>query len=1407
MPSLQYQPNQMTSKVSELKFSMQNDVRMRECGVMEVKERKLNRGNLYGPYLEYSPLDSRLGLSVPKGTCSTCNLPVSECPGHFGYINLELPVFHYGFFKHIIRVLQSICKSCSHILLSDEKKRMFFKKIRLPSLTYLHKVKLHRQITNTCKLCPVCFNCGYKNGIVKSVPRSFMKIMHDRSKIFGHDRLRLALEKKPHLGNFNKRAKVTLINPVKALRLFENIPNEDLIFLVMDENGGHPMNMISQRFPVPPASIRPSVPCASKLGSTEDDLTMKLSEIVFVNMVIKRHRETGCREYMYRQSWEYLQVLCALYINSDISYLPKNITARSHRRCLFQRLKGKMGRFRKNLSGKRVNYSSRTVISPDPNLRVDQIGVPVQVAKQLTFPDRITERNRSWLQKLVQNGPEKHPGALFYISSETGVKKSLRFANREHIAQTVKLGDTVERHMVDGDYVLFNRQPSLHKQSIMCHQVKVLPYRTFRFNECSCTPYNADFDGDEMNVHFPQTHEARAESVLLMNIKDNVITSRNGEPLIAPTQDFITGAYLLTRKDCFFGKLDAWRIVGAILHAENGVQHVDLPMPAILKPIPLWTGKQLFNLVLRPNRQCNVLLNLTAKGKNYKGNLEMCPNEGYVIIRNSCLLTGVMDKSMVGSGSKIGVIYALLRDYGSEVAMQVMWRISRVAIEFLTHHGFSIGIDDLMPNDKLIQDKKRLIKEGYDRCDGYIEEFKSGLLSVHPGCSEEDTLEAIVLRELSDVRNQTGQACFNQLNVYNSPLTMAMCGSKGSVINISQMIACVGQQAIAGRRPTEGFQRRSLPHFMKNDKSPVARGFVEASFFTGLEPCQFFFHTMAGREGLIDSAVKTAETGYMQRRLVKCMEDLCVHYDETVRNAKGSIIQFAFGQDGIDPMHAETDSVVVNLEHLWEHCRNVNLDDKDRLNHKEMLGLVMEKFSHPFNCSGFFLNAVKTFCGRKAMEVKRVVELTERCRQHAGDHCSVRTAVCGSCYAMELKRKVLVKEKSVSERQFVGFLEECQRRYQQALIHPGTAVGAISATSIGEPSTQMTLKTFHFAGVASMNITQGVPRIREIINAAANILTPVVTCSLVDESSASLAHLIKGRLERTTLNDITEMFATVFGPKNFFLTIKLSTSRIRLLQLEITPASVVRALLQAKLKVPLSVKDVALRGDSIIIVYPPEGKNFTPLQSLYYLKNYLPKVIVHGLPSVKRCIIQADEQTGEKYKLLVETRDYLSVIATEGVDTAKTVSNHPIDVAKVLGIEAAREVIITEIMNTMAGHGIGLDFRHVMMLADLMTNNGEVVGMTRFGLPKIKDSVLLLASFENTCEHLFNAAYHGHQDNLSGVSESIIMGVPISIGTGMFGMMVDLKKPKLAPGTSIFQQCLKEIAAPTTTKEDQEPDD
>lgn len=1431
-------------KIKEVQFGIMSPQDVVKQGVVEVATRELYDLDGGRTLKKNGALDARMGTSSKSGACETCGEGLQNCNGHFGHVKLALPAFHIGYFKAITTMLQNICKDCARILLDENQRRQYLKMLRTPNIDNLRRTGICKKINEQCKKARTCPHCGAINGVVKKTGP--LKITHDKFRAFNTSTAakkippesKILFDKsfadaKKANNDLEKHVKKAMddLNPLKVLNLFKQVLPSDCELLGMNPEKGRPEMFIWQYVPAPPVCIRPSVQQDS--ASNEDDLTVKLTEIIFMSSLIRAGLQKGKPIQTLMEQWDYMQAQIAMYIDSSQPSITRNYTDLKPIRGFCQRLKGKQGRFRGNLSGKRVDFSGRTVISPDPNLSIEQVAVPILVAKNLTYPEKVSRYNIVKLRRCVENGTEIWPGANYIIKKGTDFKMFLKFGDRRRAAENLQIGDIVERHLEDNDVVLFNRQPSLHKLSILSHYAKIRPWKTFRLNECVCNPYNADFDGDEMNLHVPQTEEARTEAIQLMGVKNNLCTPRNGEPIIAAIQDFITAAYLLSSKDRFYDRKTFGQIC---MYMVDGDHTINLPPPAIIKPQALWTGKQIFNVLMRPNRKCPVRVNLDAKCRDYKpiaGQIpDLCANDGFLVIRGSEVMCGLMDKSTVGSGKKDSVFYVILRDYGPDEAVKAMNRLAKLCARWLANQGFSIGINDVLPGAILRREKDMMVEEAYKQCDDLIMQFKEGKLEKAAGCDEETTLENKVQGILSNVRDKVGDICMRELSKYNSPLIMACSGSKGSKINVSQMVACVGQQVIAGKRVPDGFDDRSLPHFAKNSKQPPSKGFVRNSFFSGLTPTEFLFHAISGREGLVDTAVKTAETGYMSRRLMKSLEDLSANYDETVRTSASGIVQFRYGGDSLDPVDMEGDAKPVNFNRTFCHSENITFDNTDRgllpyelqalcdeviaplearqvrkdlvgniisdLRYSKMTGRAADMALDELESLRCFYKDIRNYVSEKA---KALADLRERFglpRQYEPPNEDQNGVDLESFFPVS-KVKAVNQVLRISERCLRQFLAQCLTKYEKAKIEPGSAVGAVGAQSIGEPGTQMTLKTFHFAGVASMNVTLGVPRIKEIINASKNISTPIITCTLVTKNDERAARVVKGRMEKTYLSDIIHYIEDVCASDDSYVSIRIDYRTIEALQLELTVDDIINALVKAKLKI--SRQDINAIGNKIRIYVRelgPKERSMKEERDVYIrvqaLKRALPDVVVNGYPNAVRAVVKKNDKTGEN-ELLVEGYGLRQCMNTDGVVGTQTKSNHIMEMREVLGIEAARGSIIGEVSYTMREHGMDIDPRHMQLLGDVMTYKGEVLGITRFGLAKMRDSVLQLASFEKTTDHLFDAAFHMKTDEVQGVSECIILGQSMTIGTGSFGvvrkLMVDDKD--LKPKRQFFEDFWKDI--------------
>nr|CCC51227.1 DNA-directed RNA polymerase iii largest subunit [Trypanosoma vivax Y486] len=1438
-----------------------------------------------GTVKEFGVNDTRLGVCDRSSVCGTCGLGYVDCVGHPGHIDLGAPVFHLGFFSTVMRICRTICKRCSHVLLDNVEIDYYKRRLSSTKLEPLQRAMLIKMIQTDAYKTRVCLKCGGLNGVVRRIRP--MRLVHEKCRVVLR-RGEESVEDPSKLFDvelrtarlYNKSLEECrdyvhdFLDPVRVRQLFQAIPPEEFALLGLAP-GVSPLDLLMTTLLVPPVQVRPRG-SSGTATIRDDDLTAQYNDILVSADTLQ---DGSLDATKYTETWEMLQMRAARLLDSALPGFPPNVRT-SDLKSYAQRLKSKHGRFRCNLSGKRVDYSGRSVISPDPNLDVDELAVPLRVARVLTYPQRVYKCNHELMRRLVRNGPYVHPGAVTVYLAQEGSSKSLKNErDRERLAARLAVGDIVERHLMNGDIVLFNRQPSLHRVSMMAHRARVLPFRTFRFNECCCAPYNADFDGDEMNVHFVQTEEARAEALHLMSTARNIISAKNGEPIIACTQDFLAAAYLVTARDVF---LDRSQLSQFVSHWLGSGEQFRLPVPAILKPVELWTGKQLFELIIRPSPEVGVLLSLEAPTKFYsREGRHDCVAEGYVSFIDSRYISGRMDKRLLGGGSKDGLFARLHTLAGGQYTARVMSRIAQFTSRYLTNYGFSLGLGDVAPTTELNELKSAVLKRSFEKCNQLIESAKSGLMEPLPGLTVRQSLETRLNAELSKVRDECGTAAVQTLSVdTNIPLIMVNSGSKGSALNIAQMMACVGQQTVNGKRILNAFQDRSLPHFHRFEEAPSARGFVASSFYSGLTPTEFFFHTMAGREGLVDTAVKTAETGYIYRRLMKAMENLSVRYDGTVRNTKGDVVQLRHGEDGLDPQLMEGSSgTPLNLEQEWLSARaayarklnclrnakrflgdvnGVNISRKrrgwslgsweDHMEHISLLPAEVMPFVESFLCpcattseacesqgragatqcrskedlraallgkfardsSVKFKEEIRSFFAKKIKQQERIrvfLGLTSP-DQCTGQYCSESTAQSSAiCEAKREERRVERSENMKMENRgdeedksdpcvleelqvelipltpamIKAFLEQCAQKYVRKFCEPSTPCGAIAAQSVGEPSTQMTLRTFHFAGVSSMNITQGVPRLVEVINANRNIATPVITAPVrqlpgeekSSESFVQRVRHVKAQVERVLLREVTLEIVEVCSARDFCLRVHLNMDVITRLQLPINAFTVRQRILAAAARPmsPLRILNedcVMAISPEALVVYPGYQTERNVHYLLRTILGLLPDVVVGGIGGINRAMISSNGT-----EVLAEGAELRAVMSLPSVEGSRVTCNHVAVIERVLGIEAARQVIVDEIQNILKAYSLSIDIRHVYLLADLMTQRGVVLGITRYGIQKMNFNVLTLASFERTTDHLYNAAATQRVDRNLSVSDSIIVGKTVPLGTTSFGLLLD----------------------------------
>ena len=803
-------------------------------------------------------MDVRLGVIDPGLRCKTCGGKLKECIGHFGHVDLARPVVHLKYIDIILISLRSTCRECGKLLAAEKKVLDQLEEIELDE-TEGEEEATKKQIRK------------FRTSV-----KSIKKCPHCKAKQFS-----IKIEKPTTMMEDDKR-----ISPLEIKKRLEKISDSDIEILGLDSLYARPDWGILSLLPVPPVTIRPSITLQTGERS-EDDLTHKLGDIVRINQRLFENINAGAPEIIVEDLWDLLQYHINTYFDNEISQVPP---AR-HRsgqplKTLSERIKSKEGRFRHNLAGKRVNYAARTVISPDSKIELNEVGVPLVIALDLTVPERVTEWNIKRLKKYLENGPTVYPGCNYVVRPD-GKKKRITEETHKQLIEELQPGFIVERHLMDNDIAIFNRQPSLHKMSIMAHRVKVIPGKSFRLNPCVCSPYGADFDGDEMNLHVPQTEEARAEAEILMEVQTQIITPKNGLNVIGCAADPITGNYLLT-KNMTLNKDEAVQIL-----MNLGIDDIE----RLSKFKETVSGKEVFSALLPDDfnfthysRKC---------GKCEKQKKDFCDDDLCVMIKNGKMLCGIIDKKIIGvdSGSLIRALYS---QYGEDKGIKILGKIFRLGIEAITFNGFTTSIADTDLPQETISKYKEILSSSERRVAQYIEQYENKEMSALPGLTVEETLEINILQTLNKTRNKVGEAVAEVSNEKNPLLIMSSSGAKGNLLNLAMMSACVGQQSLRGKRIPNGYKNRTLSLFKKGDLSPKSRGFIRSGYRDGLDHIDFFIHAMTGRDSLMDTALRTPKSGYLYRRLSSALQDIKIDYDNTVRDGNENILQFEYGEDSLD---------------------------------------------------------------------------------------------------------------------------------------------------------------------------------------------------------------------------------------------------------------------------------------------------------------------------------------------------------------------------------------------------------------------------------------------------------------------------------------------------------------------------
>ena len=1274
----------MTYQIKSIAFGILSDEDIDRMSVCEVD--KPNLSNDHG-----CVYDPRMGVINQNVMCQTCTKNVWQCPGHFGHINLRVPVILY--YKTVLNMLRCFCLNCSRLLCSEGSLQLNgvrgFDKV----VSYLTKQKMG-----------FCDHC---------------KTPHPEIRYSAADNILSAQLKY----KTTKTMKDLTVEDVKIV--LDKIPVEDVKLLGVDPTMFHPRNLVLTKFPVLPISCRPKMHTPDNTTS-DHDLSTVIAEIIKLNNILIAEDPKSDR---YQKTAASLRIRALTYCDNTkcVNFQNTNHKPSSGIKELLDK---KDGIFRKNLMGKRCDETGRTVIGPDPTLKLTQVAVPRKMAEILTVPEYVTPYNRARLTDVVNS----NRAAL--VCKANGVKKIVSnslYTNRVHLnhgdkvrqqsGKTVtvvnckmdlhpgdvvtrlngervtveplqkrnielELGDCVERFLQDGDIGLLNRQPTLHKNSMQAMHVVVKEGKTLRLNLSQTPGFNADFDGDEMNFSVCKSEIARSELVNLSLSKNLILSSQTNKPMMAIVQDSLLGAYEMTKTVQVMDRGEFMDILSRTDFDYDYTSRLEEIRTARNEP-GLHTSPMLFGFIMPP---------------------DFFVDYDDLKIRNGILVDGFFKKDNLGS-TKNSLLRTLALEYNSTIAASFIDNIQFITNAWLEVNGFSIGLDDcFIPEDSVMKIEAMIAKS-------FMEAEQAGRTTDNPHIKESKI--HMSLNKISDAGKRFAAEAITK---DNNILKTVRAGSKGDYYNSTQISGVVGQQNIYGKRPpcTLDNNSRSLPHYPRqipdNRRMYESRGFVANSFFKGLNPQESFFHAMSGREGMINTAMGTSESGYNQRKTVKITENLVVRYDGTVRGATNNIYQMAYGYSGFDPARV----TLVNGEQ--RPC------DVGRL-------AVRANSHHPYAPTQCLSETeIEEVC-KKAVPVPTIPAV-------------IRDPIVTK--HTEILRKLL-REVQLAEEALPFFVDNLVLAYHTAVISPGEAVGIQAAQSIGEKQTQLTLNTFHTAGKLQQT---GVGRFLELLDVKKNL--KVKTCTLyfknVYTDPQKIRRDIGSSIVGIVLEDVVDS-ARVIGDY-----IRVELNMKKMFSVRLTTPKITRVLTDKTSGYTFVPRPTHFR------IYCTEEV----LSETFVAETVkeLNKIFICGIRGITDMYLDYDN---DEWSIVTTGSNLKKLLAHPMFDHRRTYCNNMWEVLECLGLVAMKKMLFQELEKNITG----INPEHIQLLVDKMTYKGKPMPVNRYTMRTNDVGPLCKATFEESTDNLISAAVRTEIDTISGVSASIICGNKMAMGTGCFDVVID----------------------------------
>ncbi|ASZ85077.1 097L [Cherax quadricarinatus iridovirus] len=1296
------------SQINNIQFGILSDEQILKKSVANIFKTTLSPedGSVYDP---------KLGSVENDVKCETCNEDMWTCTGHFGHINLNVPIIL--FHKQASLMLKIFCFNCHRMLCTKED-------LNLQGIKGYSKIINH--ISTKVSFCRHCNN-------------SQPSIKFD--------------SKENNISAFYKQKNVTEtlnLNPEYIKMIFDNIPNEDVAILGVNPDFFHPKHLVLTKFPVIPTCCRPKMTTPDNIS--DDDLSIILIEIIKINNLLAKDTENV-------KNRDILKFKTLTYCNNSKNKAVHN-TNHKPMTGIKERITKKTGHMRQNIMGKRCNNTARTVVGPDPTLKLNEVAVPEQIANSITIPEYVTPFSIDKLTKLVNT-----PGKTTSIVKKDGRKLTVSYAGvksgtylnhgdvierdgkkievmdckmklketdiiyrpeknekgefkKEYkIVKTVlpkqnhielEIGDRVMRYLQNGDFVLLNRQPTLHRNSMQGMKVVIKPGKTVRVNLAIVTGFNMDFDGDEANLFIEETLEARTELEYLSNAVYNILSHQANKPEMVIVQDSLLGAYKMTESIKHMRKDQFMKCLMHIEHDYNFVDRMKQIRAIRNEKDDEYTAHALFGFLFPDNFHIS-----------YDNNLE---------IKYGVVTKGYFDKTTL-KGSKRSLIRILCLEYGPYVTAKFIDNIQFMTNGWLEMNPFSIGIQDCLIGNP---QKKMDIKNTTQK---YFLEANNVAKSTDNIYIRESRINC-ALNKAKDLGLKIAKEALKPDNNFISTVTS---GSKGDYFNIAQITGLLGQQNLDGQRPTPTLSnnKRTLIHYpevIMNDPARKyrSRGFVASSFIEGMYPDEMFFHAMTGRDGMTKTSMGTASSGYLQRSITKINEDIKVEYDGTVRDAKKNIYQFLYGNHGFDPS-----KVTINEEKGEVYPVNF-----ERLAGKLNMGSSPEE------------NKIEE---AQFLTEEEIEEIVDGCKFHMGDNIVYQQM---ERKQNETLRKLLNRVKLVPER-FPEFKRYTIEKYYTCRATPGDCVGIIGAASIGEKQTQSTLNTFHTAGKLQKSGTEKLEEITCLKK------LKMKTCSLYfyekyktsDELRKAVGCSIVGLYFRDVYVGNPSIEKTL---DKFVLNFELDPKTMY--QNRLNSFQIAKAINKNNDSNLFENIKCTIGNTSIQIAFD-RNEMIDCSEHISSLEN----ILVCGMENITAMHLCYEDN---EWFILTEGSNLEKLLTHPLIDKRRLYCNNIMEVYNCLGISAVRKMLSTELKNIIGG----VNSLHIQLLVDKMTQKGKPTAFNRYTM-RINDvGPMSKATFEESVDILVTAAMKTEVENNVGVSAAVISGNQPKVGTGCMGLLVDFEK-------------------------------